>query len=598
MASRPGTRFRFWLLALVFIVGYGAIGARLVELHAIKRPVLLSELRSSRDRVITLNPRRGEIVDRNGELIATSQSFLELGVDPSLVEANDAVVLPDLAKILDLPLSELEAAFGFRSGRLVSDPAAATTRWRLLKRRVTESEYRAIGELKLRCVYGNRSYERVYPKNAFAAHVVGYVRQDGLAVYGIEREYDFYLSGQRGWKESEVGGRIGEMAQFRRRHVEAIDGMSVELTLDSYVQYAVEDELARIAERLKPESASIIVSDPYTGAILGLANYPSFDPNRYSDYPVGSLKNRALTDPVEPGSTFKIVAASAALDERLVNPDTEIDCGKDTVTLSSGYVARLPRDSHSNGILSVAEVVAKSSNRGAAQLGVLLGEQEFYDYVKKYGFGQHTGLDLGQESIGILNPPNKWDGLTLTRMTMGHAVAATPLQIHLAMASVANGGVLMKPIIVSRIVDAEGKEVARFGPVSRRRVISRSTAETMAHLLEKTASPGGTAAIAAIPGYHIAGKTGTSQKIVDGRYSSSHHVGSFSGFFPAKHPQVVITVIVDGAQVPGVAYGSTVAAPSFKTIAEKLIPHYAISPTDDAGRVAFRGGRRSLVAED
>lgn len=598
MASVPGKKFRYWLIAFVFTIGYGAIGARLVELHAVKGPGLQSELRQSRDRVITLNPRRGEILDRRGELLATSQSFLEVGLDPSLVEPGDETQLPALAQLLSLPLHEVEQAFGVRNGRLIEGANQTTARWRLLKRRVSEKEYAAILELKLRSVYGNRSYERVYPKNVFAPHIIGYVNQQGQPVYGIEREYEFYLSGQRGWKESEVGGRQGEMAQFRRRQVEAIDGMSVVLTLDAYVQYVVEDEIARIAEKMQPESASIIVSDPYTGEILGLANYPSFDPNRYNDYPIDSLKNRALTDPVEPGSTFKIVAASAALDERLVTTDTQIDCAADTVTLSSGYVAKLPRDSHANGLLSVAEVVSKSSNRGAAQLGVLLGEQEFYSYVQKYGFGQSSGLGLGQESSGILNPPNRWDGLTLTRMTMGHAIAATPLQIHFAMASVANGGVLMRPLVVSRILDEEGVEVARFGPVSRRRVISRGTATTMAQLLEKAASPGGTARSAAIPGYHVAGKTGTSQKLVNGRYSTTSHVGSFAGFFPADNPQVVITVVIDGAVLSGVAYGGTVAAPSFKTIAEKLIPHYAISPSPGDTRLANSGFRRSLAVED
>ena len=588
MSGRTVTKFRFSILALFFLVGYGAIGYRLVELHAIKAPELQAEVQSSRNRIITLPFRRGDILDANGELIATSQTFLEVGVDPKVATEKDLLRLPEVARALGLSLSEVEAAFGAKDGQFLRDPSLSETRWRLLKRRVEEKEYRALEAMGIRALYGSRDYLRVYPKNEFAAHIVGYVRQDGKAVEGIEREYDFYLSGQRGWKESEVGGREGELAQFRRRHVEAIDGMNIVLSIDSYVQHAVEKELEMIAETYNPQSASIIVSDPYTGYILGMANYPTFDPNRYTEFPIETHKNRALTDPLEPGSTFKIVAASAALEEGLVDVATPIDCRGDTIRMSNGYVARLPRDSHDHGVLSVAEVVAKSSNRGAAHLGVMLGANGFYNWVTRYGFGEKTGLGLGNESVGILNPPQKWDGLTLTRMPMGHAIAATPIQIHYAMATVANGGILMKPQIVSGIQGQDGEIVVNFGSLPRRRVLSRNTANTLRTLLEKVVQPGGTARNADIPGYRVAGKTGTSQKIVDGVYSHSEHVGSFTGFFPADDPEVVITVVVDGARLKGrLAYGGTVAAPSFRNIALKLIPRYAISPRPSAESVAL-----------
>lgn len=596
MAGRSATKLRTWILALLIFLGYGAVGYRLYDLHVVRSPQLQAEIHNSRYRIITQSPRRGDIFDVRGELLATSQTLYDIGVDPRLAKPEDLPKLSPLAYLLDLPLTDVEKAFNVVNGHYASDPANSLERWRLLKKRVDEEKLKQIKALEIDCVYGNSEYTRVYPKREFAAHIVGYVRQDGQAVYGIEREYDFYLQGQRGWKESEVGGSRGEMAQFRRRQVAAIDGMDVALTLDAYVQSAIEEELRDIAERLKPESASIIVSDPYTGAILGLANFPTYDPNNYNSYPFASLKNRALTDPVEPGSTFKIVAASAALEEKLVNIGTMIDCSQETIVMPNGYVARLPRDSHPLGILSVAEVVAKSSNRGAAHLGVMLGEDSFYEYTRSFGFGEETGLDLGQESIGILSPVKRWDGLTLTRIAMGHAIAATPLQIHFAMATVANGGVLMKPQIVSRIIDADGRPAIEFGPAPKRRVISRETAQTITGLLERVVSTEGTARVAAIPGYRIAGKTGTSQKIVDGRYSSREHVGSFTGFFPADAPEVVITVIVDGAKTSSVAYGSTVAAPSFKKIALKIIPRYAIAPSDDRPAIALGGNPRRLGA--
>jgi len=328
------------------------------------------------------------------------------------------------------------------------------------------------------------------------------------------------------------------------------------------------------------------VSDPTTGFILGLANHPSYDLNHYGDADLAFQRNIAITDILEPGSTFKIVAASGVLEEGLVGTDTRFDCGLDSVVVGQRRLP-LPRDSHSHGILSVAEIVSKSSNRGAAQLGILLGRNRLFRYAQAFGFGQKTGLLLSGEEEGILHPVRNWDSLTITRLPMGHAVGATPLQIHSAMSAIANRGILMKPQFVRRITDGAGNIVVAFGPIQRRRVISERTARTMASLLRRVVSPEGTAATAAIPGFEVAGKTGTTQKIIDGQYSHSHHVGSFSGFFPASRPSVAVTVIIDDARLNGTAYGTTVAAPSFKAIAEQLIPYLGVNPSEPVGRYAL-----------
>ncbi len=574
---------------MCILVGYGAIGYRLVELHVIDAPRLNEEVQNTRFRVIPLNSRRGDIFtyDLNGgkELFATSQTFLEVGVDPVSIDEKDLHRLPDLSRLLGKDLGFVEDVFEASGNRFRIDRARSNDRWRRLARRIDENTYRKILELEIDGVYGNRQYERVYPKESLASHVIGFVRRDGASVSGIEKEFDFYLSGQRGWRESEVNAGQ-EMAQFRRRYVPARDGMSLALSIDSYVQHQIENELAYLAETFDPESACIVVSDPYSGFILGLANYPTFNPNRYNEFDKSTHKNRAMTDPIEPGSTFKIVAASAALEERLVNVDTEFDCSIPTLRMPDGYVAKLPKDWKPFGVLSVEGIVAHSSNRGAAHLGTLVGFDEFYDYVRKFGFGERTGLDIGVESRGILHPVRNWDGLTLSRMTMGHAISATPLQIHYAMATVANGGLLMRSQIVSRIVDTDNNDAVTYGPMIRRRVVSRETARTMSQLLVKTASPGGTAHKAYIPGYRVAGKTGTAQKIVDGRYSNRQHVGSFSGYFPADDPEVVITVIVDGSRSNMPVSGSGAAVPAFKRVAEKLIPYYAIPPRRENGAFA------------
>ncbi|MEM9159979.1 MAG: penicillin-binding protein 2 [Verrucomicrobiota bacterium] len=612
MAKGFAPSSRIWILALCIVCGYGAIGYRLVQLHVLDAPQLVQEIQDNRYRLITINPKRGDIYDANNELLATNQTFMEVGVDPALIKYEDLRKLPTLAKLLGMDLRDVERAFGAERGRFVDFEGNQRVRWRKLRRDVTELAYEEIKKLNMRCVYGNRHYDRVYPKNSIASHLVGYVRQDGQAVAGLEKELDFYLKGQKGWKESEVkSGK--EMAQFRRREVPARNGFDVELTIDSFVQHTIEEELAEIAEKMNPQTASIIVSNPFTGEILGLANYPTFDPNYYNEAkliplenrdPIDPKNNRALTDPIEPGSTFKIMAASAAIEEGLVSEQTQFDCGQDTIVTPSGYRARLPKDSHRNGVMTVEQIVAKSSNRGAAHLAVLLGEREFYDYVKEFGFGERSGLSIGVESRGILNPVEKWDGLTITRMPMGHAIGATPIQIHYAMATIANGGVLMQPKTVARLRDVDGNVAMEFGEIAKRRVVTKGTAERIAALLEKTVSPQGTANIASVQGYRVAGKTGTSQKIINGRYSSLEHVGSFSGFFPADEAFrpgpienkkcLVITVIVDGAEVPGVAYGGKVAGPSFKKIAQKLIPYYAITPSDTERAFAIRDNRNNF----
>jgi len=596
MASRPGTKFRFWILALLFLCGYGAIGFRLVELHAFKSPELVDELESSRFRVLREMPRRGDIYDINGEILATSHIFLEVGVDRYEVKPEDVSRIPQVAANLGLPISKVEEAFGLQNGRMASDVRSLSPRWKLLKRRVEPRSFENLKALGIKCVTSTKSYEREYPQGGLASHIIGFVRKDGQAAMGVEREFNYYLSGEEGWTETEMGAGRREMAQFRRRRVASTDGFNVVLTIDSYVQDVVEKELKEIVRNFSPSAATIIVSDPYTGEMLGLGNYPNFDPNEYSKSDDESRKNRALTDILEPGSTFKIVAATAALEEGVVSVDTLIDCAQPIAVMPDGYRVKLPKDDHPMGVLSVGEVISKSSNRGAAHLGFALGGRNFYQWVEKYGFGKYSGLDLGVESRGILNPPSKWDRLTLSRMTMGHAIAATPIQIHMATSTLANGGVLMTPRVVAAITNYEGEKVVEFGPLPKRKVFSRDTAQTVTYLLEEAASVRGTARRAVVEGYRVAGKTGTTQKIIDGRYSNRQHVGSFSGFFPADNPQVVITVIVDNGRpaTGGLGYGGVVAAPSFREIAKKLIPHYAISPSPTAdGYAHYRTGNLS-----
>ncbi len=497
---------------------------------------------------------------------------MTVGVDPQALEF-DAVAVEHLARLLGL---ETEAVVDkvIRRERTDSGGAVRTIRWVPLAE-VDEEVYGKVLDLGLRGVYGNRRYERYYPGRELAAHVLGYLNKEQTPVMGVERAMDFYLKGQRGWRETEVDGHRRELAAFREREVEPRSGLHVELTIDQFVQSVVERSMQEIVEAYDPEGVCIIVSDPNSGELLGLANYPTFDPNEFWEYAVENQRNRAVTDMYEPGSTFKIVPVAAALEEGLVGPDTLIDCGQER-RVYGGVNIPLPRDHRNLGIVPLRTVVAKSSNRGAAYLGMLLGEQRLHDYVSRFGFGEKTGWLLGGEIGGSLMAVADWDGYTISRLPTGYAVGATPMQVHLAMAALANDGIWVGPRLLRRVIDADTGQSLPINEVTRERIVSSETAMLMTRLLSEVVGPEGTAGRAALPGYGVAGKTGTSRKLVEGRYVADQHVGSFSGFFPASEPRVVITVVVDNARLPGSAYGGVVAAPAFKEIGQRLIPHLAI----------------------
>jgi len=601
---------RMQLITVGVIACFMAVAVRLVFLHVIDRDYLLGYVDQARRQISVEQARRGAILDTKGNLLATSRSESTLAVDPwAAVEyleadknparrerkrAEEAAKRVQLAAILGKSAAEVETLFTPRQRTL--DFAADIhdgqqdglnkVRWVKLAEGIDEATFDKIAALKLRGIVRTRAYHRFYPGRQLAAHLLGYVNGGNVAMTGAERHFDLYLRGQDGWIESEKDGARRELAQFRTRDVPVQDGNDVVLTIDAVVQNIIEQELAALAAKYSPHFATIIVSEPRTGRILGLANYPTFDLNAFSKAPLGAQRNYAVTDIIEPGSTFKIVAAGAALDLGLVTPQTTFDCGEPIVNYK-GRDLKLPKEDHQMGRLTVAEIVSHSSNRGAAHLAMLMGEQNFHDYARRFGFGQSTKFQLGGEVRGILDDPKRWDGLTITRMPMGHAVAATPLQVHMAMSAVANGGALLRPQIIREIRDQQGRVVRTFEPEKRAQVLRPSTAALLARLLHGVVEEGGTGSGFDIPGFEIAAKTGTTQKIVDGKYVNNRHVASFVGFFPASRPEIVLSVIVDDARVPGGnAYGRAVAAPAFRRIAEQLIQYLDIKPVSP-GRAIF-----------
>jgi len=569
------------LISFAVACAFCVLLGRLFYLHVWNHEVLLEQVLGNRKMVNVVEARRGNIVDTRGNLLATTRTSYNIGVDPQAVSESDFEKLPELARILGQPLADIEEAISRKTRKVSQDSKEVRLiRWAVLAKGADEATHDAVKALGLRAVYGNQSHARAYPAGQLAAHVLGYVNKEETPVTGIERFFDYYLRGQDGWRETERDGKRHELAQFREREVEPSDGLNVELGIDQMVQHIVEAEIARVVQEFDPKGISIIVSQPATGAVLAMANYPTYDPNEFYNtqkYPISYQRNRALTDVFEPGSTFKIVPAAAALNEGIVHSGDMFQTGVKRVSYK-GRTLSLPDDSHTYESLSMHDIVVKSSNRGAAHLGLMLGEKRLYDYAAGFGFGEKTGCDLGGEISGTLHAPRNWDGLTITRLPMGHAVSATPMQVHSAMSVIANNGVLMEPMLAKRVFDSSGQDVVRFKPKAKRRVISTEVAHEVAGMLADVVGKEGTARRAAIDNYEVAGKTGTTQKIVNGQYSSQHHVASFSGFFPSENPALVITVIVDEPQLNGIGYGGIVAAPAFRNIAEACIAYLGIRP--------------------
>ncbi|MFT3782340.1 MAG: penicillin-binding protein 2 [Nibricoccus sp.] len=608
MSKGFASNYRIVLLAAGIFLCFGGVGARLVYLHVIDRDKLVSYVEKARRQIIPEKARRGDIEDAHGNKLAVSRSQIIVGVDRLILRDSDRSKWTELAKLLEMPATDLEKIMTAKvkpslgEGEAEGENDEGERRWTKIREDVSEETYDKIAGLKIRGLTGDRTYRRVYPHNQLAAHVIGYVNKEGAPASGIEAFADFYLRGQDGWRESEKDGRQRELAQFRTREVPASNGFSIVLSIDTTIQHMIERELEDIVKKYSPAKVTIIVSDPNPtsptgGFVLAMANYPTFNLNEFNKAELSAQRNVAVCDQLEPGSTFKIVPSSGALNESLVTRDTRFDCSLDKIEYK-GKVRGLPREAHpfANPMLSVAEIVSHSSNKGAAQLGMLLGEQRLYDYARKFGFGEKTGFPIPGEIDGDLPNPAKWDGLTITRLPMGQSVAATPLQIHYAMGVIASRGLLLRPQVIRAIESSRGETFYQFGPVSRGRAISEATADTVAELLTRVTLADGTAPQAAIPNYQVAGKTGTAQKLINGQYSTTRHVGSFVGFFPASRPQVLITVIVDDAHLPtgGVAYGNVIAAPCFKRIGEQLIQYLDIKPVFDTrpSVVAFGGHLR------
>lgn len=593
-------RLRLLLLAAVGLSALAALGFRLYWLQVLRHEELTRLAARQIGRRIPLPARRGTITDCNGNALAQSVERRRISADPKAVaeleQARAKRKLPSsraafariLADQLALPREEVEEKLN------------RETRYVVLARKVSEDAAE-----KLRAALAptglldglrfERDAERLYPNGALMSHVLGYVDANQRGVDGVERVMQEDLRGEPGWRIGEMDRRGREIVAYRGEDFPPRDGYTVVLALDQTIQDICEQELDRSLAIHQPDSAVAIVLRPSTGEVLAMASRPTFNPGDL-DKEIGTLRNRAVSDLNEPGSTFKVVTVAAALDQRLVSLGDMIFCENGRFE----YAGRLLTDHQAWGNLSVTEILAHSVNIGAAKIALKLGKERMYAAMRAFGFGERAFGERPTEAWpgevrGIVHAPRQWSQISITRVAMGHEVGVTPIQMIGAIAAVANGGNLMQPMIVRRVLDERGVAVREFFPKVRRRVMDPKAARELTEALKRVVSQEGTAAKAAIPGFQVAGKTGTAQKLVNGQYAHDRHVSSFVGYFPAEDPELCIYVMLDAPKGKA-QYGGSVAAPVFREIGLRVASYLGLRPTAPVAPAAPAAAASSLAA--
>ena len=560
---RDAVRARLIVCAAIFGLWTAAIEARLVYLQVVDHPDLMARADRQQTRTVVPPAKRGEIFDRNGRLLAYSVDADTIAADPS--EIDDAAgVAASLCTVLDGCNADRRTDMAKKLGRRGAFVYVA--------RQVTPSEARKVKDLGLPGIMLLKESRRYYPKAELAAHVLGYVGLDNVGLGGIESAYDSQIRGKEGKVLIQTDAK--RHALFSRVERPATAGADIELTIDQYLQYIAERELRAGVEANRAAGGTALIMDPRSGEILALANWPTFNPNAFTKADDDARRNRAIQDLYEPGSTFKIVTASAALEHGIITSKTPVDTTPGYITFGS----RIIHDTHHYGLLSFTDVIVKSSNVGAIKVGQKLGPQLLGEYVNRFGFGQALAPDFRGETPGIVWSPDRLDPSALASVSMGYQVGVTPLQMTTAVSAVANGGHLVQPHVVRAFIkDTKRLDVPRK---VLHEAITAETAATLTTIMEQVVERG-TARAAQISGYTVAGKTGTAAKLVNGRYQKSDYNASFVGFIPSRKPRLTILVVIDSPHGNGYT-GGAVSAPVFKRIAEASLTYLGIGPTINA----------------
>ncbi|HTL62603.1 MAG TPA: penicillin-binding protein 2 [Nitrospira sp.] len=561
-------RSRRYVLLLLLLAGFGVILFRLVNLQLLQAAELTARADRQHQKTVTLEGARGTVTDRHGKVLAMNVEVPSIfGVPTSL--DSPAIAARSLSSVLHVRREEIEK-------KLRQDRHFV---W--LARKVEPEQGHRLEQLSIDGIGMVMEGRRFYPKGPLLSHVLGFVGMEGVGLEGLERRYESQLHGEKRLTilQRDALGRTVFPKGLREQSPSA--GQALTLTIDEVIQYIAEKELDEAVDRAHSKSGTIIVMEPQTGAILAMAVSPRFDPNAVTSLTADRWRNRALTDTYEPGSTMKLVVAAAALEEKVMMPGSLLYGENGRMTIANTTI----HDHEKLGWMTFAEMIQKSSNIGAAKTGMLLGEQRLYRYLQAFGFGQRTEIDLPGEVAGLLKPPRDWGRRSLASISMGQEVGVTPLQMLSAVSAIANDGVFMKPFVVSEVRDHKGQIVKEVLPQVKRRVVSPTTARTLATMMEGVVTSG-TGTKAAIPGFRVAGKTGTAQKVDPrtGAYSNALSVGSFVGFVPADAPRVAMIIVIDEPQ--GEAWGGVVAAPVFRRVGEQVLTYLGV-PRDDQVKIAM-----------
>jgi cell division protein FtsI (penicillin-binding protein 3) len=559
---RATIRSRLLVGAAIFVLWAVSIQARLLYLQVHRHPDMQAKAANQSARTMDISAKRGDIVDRHGRLLAYSVDADSVYGVPS--EIDNAVTA---AAMLCEALTDCAPKGQDRLVARLREKKAFV----YVRRHVTPEQATRIAALDLDGIGFIKEDRRFYPKKHLAAQVLGYVGTDNTGLAGIEAAYDSQISGSLGklLYQTDARGRA-----FSRLERPPTAGATVELTIDEYLQHIAERELRDAVASNRAAGGTVVIMAPKTGEILALANEPTFNPNAFRDAVPEHRRNRAVQDIYEPGSTFKVVTASAAIEERMIGIDDMIDVSGGKIRFGS----RVIDDTHDYGTLSFTDVMVKSSNVGAIRVGLSLGAEKLGLYVRRFGFGRALSPDFPGETTGIVWDPRKLDNSALASMSMGYQVGVTPLQMVTAISSVANGGELMQPRVVRALV-RDGKRV-EVKPTILGRTISKDTAVTLTSIMEQIVERG-TATQAQIDGYTIAGKTGTASKLINRRYSNSDYYASFVAFLPSRNPVATIIVVIDSPHARGY-YGGPIAGPVFQRIAEATLRHLGVPPTLNA----------------
>jgi cell division protein FtsI (penicillin-binding protein 3) len=561
---RGTVRSRLLVCAAVVASWTAVIEARLVYLQVVDHAELLARADRQQLRTVVAPAKRGEIFDRKGRVLAYSVDADTIAAVPNDIDDPEEVAAR-VCKVLDGCNTERRLAIARSLGR--------RTPFAYVARQVTPEEARRVRALELQGITLLKESRRYYPNSELGAHVLGYVGLDNVGLGGIESAYDSSIRGKDGKVLIQTDNK--RRAVFSRVEKPATAGAGLELTIDEYLQYVAERELRAGVEANHAVGGSAIVMDPHTGEILALANWPTFNPNAFGRADDDARRNRAIQTLYEPGSTFKIVTASAALERKVITPETMVETSPGFIT----FPGRKPiYDTHQYGLISFTDVIVKSSNVGAIKVGLKLGPDVLTDYVSKFGFGQTLAPDFKGETAGIVWSADRLDASALASVSMGYQVGVTPLQMATAVSSIANGGHLLQPRVI-RAVIKDGRRV-EVPHKEMRRTIEPETAATLTEIMEQVVERG-TARAAQIEGYTIAGKTGTAAKLVNGHYQKSDYNASFVGFIPSRKPALTILVVIDSPHGNGYT-GGAVSAPVFKRIAEAALTYLGIGPNLNA----------------